>query len=237
MRSTTLADGMADGIDAAPMPAQAPDGGLAFEPARPKLPPPPRLCEAGPCRHYHRLAVQIDAANAMAEQREDGTVVHHARSFFTEVQHYCYPDVGIETVLGSMPVLECNRWVPVGRLRRTRAIRREYERALDVWHDDREHEADELNEAVAEASAEVELVAMVQGAGMARMSVSGDMRLDQFVQAAFIQLAVASNLRDPDRYEVSVDGEVVTNRDITIAQLGLESDAHVIVTFTNGESA
>src|SRR6185295_2340607 len=137
MRSNDVRDDLQDGVESAALPPMAPDGGLELEPAEPLDDPPPRLCEAGPCRHYHRMAVQMDAQNPMAERR-DGQLVRHARVFHTTVSHYCYPDVGIETNLGSLPVLECNRWVPIkSLLTMTRTIRARHERELAEWHDAR----------------------------------------------------------------------------------------------------
>lgn len=146
MRSSDVRDDLADGIDAAPLPPMGPDGGPLLLPTRPAPPLPPRLCEAGPCARYHRLEIQMDAQNPMAEM-VDGKLVQHARVFHTTTHHYCYPDVGIETNLGSLPVLACNRWAPVKKLlRSTSAARRAYDLDMERWHRDRDDEHDEAME-------------------------------------------------------------------------------------------
>lgn len=91
-----------------------PDGGYATPPPRP-FDPPPRLCEQGPCRHYHALGILVDAERPKgAGVGEDGRLVGQGEVGPDHVgrHHYCYPDVGIETELGSLPVVECNRWDP-----------------------------------------------------------------------------------------------------------------------------
>jgi hypothetical protein len=103
------------------------------EPQRNLAPPHPRLCEAGPCRNYHRLENQID----------DGSTLS-APSFHIQVTHYCYPSPGIEMPLGALPVVRCNRWDPI--VGETRAgIRRllfdnsvrgaEYAAEVKAWED------------------------------------------------------------------------------------------------------
>jgi hypothetical protein len=87
------------------------DGGPQIPAQVADLPPPPRLCEAGPCRNYHRLVKQLDSQNPLPVMR-DGVLVSPAGSFHVETHHYCYPDVGIETDLQATPVIECNRWEP-----------------------------------------------------------------------------------------------------------------------------
>jgi hypothetical protein len=72
------------------------------ESQRTLAPPHPRICEAGPCRNYHRLEDQIDDGSTM------GTPTFHVR-----VTHYCYPSPGIEMPLGALPVVRCNRWDPI----------------------------------------------------------------------------------------------------------------------------
>lgn len=47
------------------------------------------------------------------ERTADGTVYQPPAVFHTAVEHYCYPDVGIEMALGPTPVVSCNRWAPV----------------------------------------------------------------------------------------------------------------------------
>lgn len=106
---------LADGFEPGPLPPMGPDGGMtAGEPVK-VSDPPPRICEQGPCVHYHRFEILMDATKPIAaEVGEDGRprgiapdVRHHV-----EVHHYCYPTVGVETKLGSLPMLHCNFWEP-----------------------------------------------------------------------------------------------------------------------------
>lgn len=90
-------------------------------PQRPPPDPRPSLCEAGPCRHYHRFAVQVDAEPPKVRRLPvvvpgvAGDTYQPPATFHTETHRYCYPDTGIEMSLGVMPVTECNRWDPVDR--------------------------------------------------------------------------------------------------------------------------
>lgn len=258
MRSNDVRDDFQDGIDAAPMPAMAPDGGLAFTPARPISEPPPRLCEVGPCRHYHRLAVQMDAANPMSERHPDGSVVHHARLFHTQVSHYCYPDVGIETELGSLPVIECNRWVPIGRLRRPKALLRGYQRELAAWDDRREREAEGLDAAVADDAADDMTATMVSvvflfddGPVCVSIGARGDMTTGEVIDAAMPlvirppgpsagipleQLKRAVFIGPWPTKSIDPPGAPGDNLTATVAQLGLDGES-IIVTLTTKESA
>lgn len=132
MRSVNVQDDLADGFETSALPPIGPDGAPRLESLRELPPEAPRLCTAGPCRHYHRFQIQLDAQNPMTERKPDGTVVNHGRVFHVQTHHYCYPDVGIETNLGALPVLSCNRWVPLtSLLRRKRGIRRQFERELE----------------------------------------------------------------------------------------------------------
>lgn len=164
------------------MSAPGPDG-LPVPPSGvSRVPPRPRLCEQGPCRHYHRLTIQVDAESPravktpvrlplvsdMVTEASDGGALYQApRTFHTEVQHYCYPDTGIETTLGATPVVECNRWSPDPEAddaaERARGIflssRRgqRYLADLKAWEDAREAEAteaEEIERALADAEAE-----------------------------------------------------------------------------------
>jgi hypothetical protein len=119
MKTQDPREELQDGFELAPPPSEQ-----AMQPERP--PARPRLCEAGPCKHYHRLAVQVDAAQPGAvrtpvalpdgtpgaQSVPGGTVYQAAPAFHVQVHHYCYPDVGIEMPLGDLPVTECNRWEP-----------------------------------------------------------------------------------------------------------------------------
>jgi hypothetical protein len=265
MRSNDVRDDLQDGIDAAPMPAMAPDGGLAFTPARPIVEPPPRMCELGPCRHYHRLAVQMDAANPMSERRSDGSVVHHARLFHTQVSHYCYPDVGIETELGSLPVIECNRWVPIGRIRRPKALLRGYQRELAAWDGRREREAEGVDAAVAEDAPEdamaLEISVVFEGDVFAPSADDAIVATSMLVAATammtvaeVIELAVPRLVTDPSPFKPGITleqceravsigawpvraGDPLANLDVTIGQMGLDAEECIVVTLTMKESA
>lgn len=125
------------------------DGAPVLEPLRKDKKPYPRLCEAGPCVHYHRMETQFDAAAPIAERVEEGgklVGISTGAPFHTKVHHYCYPDVGIETDLGSMPVVTCNRWRPIGNEYRQVEMDRAawrgsadgqaYQAELDAWKAD-----------------------------------------------------------------------------------------------------
>lgn len=115
-----------DGFEVAPLPPIGPDGAPQIPPQRADPPARPSLCQAGPCRRYHRLVVQVDAATPGAvrlpialprgtpgaELTPQGTVYRAPAAFHVQTHHYCYPDTGIEMPLGALPVVECNRWSP-----------------------------------------------------------------------------------------------------------------------------
>lgn len=139
MPRTDVRDELQDGMEPAHM-AVGPDGGAEIRPLKSELPPRPRLCEAGPCRNYHRFAVQMDAAAPLVkpvpahvptgtprtELGPRGAMYRPLPVFHTQVHHYCYPSLGVETVLGDMPVTECNRWDPV-------EPPKGYQEALEAW--------------------------------------------------------------------------------------------------------
>jgi hypothetical protein len=126
MRKTVPPGDLAEGFEPGPVPTVGADGHVQMSGSRPPLPPRPRMCDAGPCRHYHRLEIQVDAANPRAQkipirlpvlqpgmEASPGGVIWQApAAFHTVVEHYCYPDIGIEMDLGATPVVECNRWSP-----------------------------------------------------------------------------------------------------------------------------
>lgn len=126
MRHIDVRDDLQDGFELAPAPAVGPDGVPVVPPVRNYPPPRPRLCEAGPCLNYHRFEIQLDAEDprgrkvsaelpdAPGVQRVPGGSVYVApAAFHVETQHYCYPTPGVETRLGSLPVINCNRWHPM----------------------------------------------------------------------------------------------------------------------------
>lgn len=120
MRSNDIQDDLADGFEVAGVPPVGPDGALKMPPMRPSVPPPPRLCEQGPCVHYHQFTIQLDAEQARAAAVAGPGPSHGAligaggQGFHTETHHYCYPTPGVESRLGSLPIIKCNRWTPKG---------------------------------------------------------------------------------------------------------------------------
>lgn len=115
MQRKDIQDELQDTFEPGPLPPLQPDGAVSIPALRPALNPPPRLCEAGPCIHYHHMVVQLDAARPIAnELGVGGTLVGEAppQPYHTEAHHYCYPNSGIETQLGSLPVIRCNLWQP-----------------------------------------------------------------------------------------------------------------------------
>jgi len=248
MRSRDVQNESIDSFEPGPLPPMGPDGAPLLEPVRIPAADPPRLCEAGPCRRYHVMKIQLDAQQPGRERLEDGTVIDHARVFHTEAHYYCYPDVGIETNLGSQPVLECNRWVPITSLFRGKhAIRREYDRKFAAWHDQRETE-----DADASAAGEDGLVAIRFALGIA--DDSGAIRFwpnetppptlaipRSLTVEAIIEEEVSERLGRgrPARAllrSVTIDGHPLDNTDVTVAELGLEDGATLTVTYNLKET-
>lgn len=169
MKTQDPNEDLQDGFEVGPMAPPGADGGVSI--ADPP-PPHPRLCEAGPCRHYHRLAVQVDETQPGAirvpialpggmpgvQAVPGGSVYRPPGAFHVQVHHYCYPDVGIEMPLGDVPVTECNRWEP-----RTTRIQTpkseglgEYVAAVAAWEVDRakrEQEAADIERSIEESLA------------------------------------------------------------------------------------
>src|SRR5215470_2227374 len=115
-RHTDLQDELADEFEPSPLPPIGPDGGPDLQPMQPSPEMHPRLCEAGPCVHYHTFQVQMDVQSPIAARVADGGVLAGAappQPFHVETHHYCYPDSGIEFKIGSLPVVTCNRWSPM----------------------------------------------------------------------------------------------------------------------------
>jgi hypothetical protein len=126
MRRINVQDELAEGFELAPAPAMGPDGAVGMPALRVLAPARPRLCEAGPCRNYHRFEIQVEAATPRAQmvpvalpagtpgaqEVPGGTVYQAPASFHVETHHYCYPTPGVEMALGALPVVACNRWNP-----------------------------------------------------------------------------------------------------------------------------
>lgn len=113
MVSNDVQDELAEGFEPSALPPVGPDGALELPPMQKPPRHPPRLCEQGPCRNYHTFKIQLDAAKPLPVRREDGTMELPDAPDHEERHHYCYPSVGIESKLGSLPVIQCNRWSPL----------------------------------------------------------------------------------------------------------------------------
>lgn len=170
-RRTDVRDELQDGWEPSPMPPVAPDGSLELPKLRVVNNPPPRLCEAGPCRHYHRFAIQLEAqspigARIQGDGDQHGRIVGEAAGEFrVQVHHYCYPTAGVETALGELPVMSCSLWEPLlpsdaEQMESRRATfmntpgGRKYTTELEAWTRARHEEqraADAIEDAIAEA--------------------------------------------------------------------------------------
>jgi hypothetical protein len=116
MKSSSLTSRFLAGFEPLVLPPRGPDGMIpAGPPAKLPVVQPPSLCEAGPCRHYHRVASVMDA--------EDGG---SAGPTHRQVTRACYPAVGIELELGETPVLQCSRWEPDNEQARLDSIRADF---------------------------------------------------------------------------------------------------------------
>lgn len=124
MKHLDVRDDLADGFEITKLPLPGPDGGLDLPPQRPPRRDPPRLCSAGPCKHYHRMVTQLDAQAPLAlparRARELGVLPDSMPGFHTEAHHYCYPTAGVETNLGETPVVSCSLYEPVHMVERRR---------------------------------------------------------------------------------------------------------------------
>lgn len=80
----------------------------------------PSLCEAGPCRNFHRIRSVMDA--------EDGGTPGADR---LQVSRACYPTAGIEIELGETPILQCSRWEPDSEQSRLDSIRLNFLKSKD----------------------------------------------------------------------------------------------------------
>ncbi|HEY4266727.1 MAG TPA: hypothetical protein VGM94_00915 [Galbitalea sp.] len=105
MKRRSVRDDLTDGFTPSPLPPLGPDGSLLFTDSQTQGSPrlAPRMCEQGPCVHYHRLETQLDA-----ETPRDGS----DGGLHVQVHHTCYPQSGIEFELGDTPVVACNLWLP-----------------------------------------------------------------------------------------------------------------------------
>jgi len=172
-RHISMDDDLQDGYETGGLGPQY--GQSAKEP----IEPPPRLCEAGPCRHYHRFIRQMDAQDpiaisAGASSPPDATQLEHGRVslrvYHTEAQHYCFPEVGIETNLGSTPIVDCTHWDPRTKTEldqladRRRMFQKSdrgkaFDAARKAWSDARDREDAAMNAALAKAEQDMAAMA------------------------------------------------------------------------------
>lgn len=181
MKTKDVQDDLAGNFEVSPLPPIGPEGAPVLSPQRPMRLPRPRLCEAGPCVHYHRLEVEVEAQDPMpmkvpvrlpvlpagATVVADGTLYQPPPAVHTQLIHTCYPSSGIEIDLGPAPIYNCNRWTPMtaaersseAALRRTEwllsAEGREYTEAVRRWEDARARETH------ADAATQAELASLM----------------------------------------------------------------------------
>lgn len=100
------------------LPPRGPDGMIPAGPPR-SLPVihAPSLCDAGPCRNFHRVESLMDAQGPLDGS---GDAVH------PQVTRACYPAPGIEVELGETPILRCSRWEPDNEQGRLDGIRDQF---------------------------------------------------------------------------------------------------------------
>lgn len=112
---STLTSRFLAGWEPAVFPPRGADGLIPAPPPRP-LPvlEHPSLCEAGPCRHYHRVSALMDAAEPI-----DGS----GGSSHEQTTRACYPAPGVELELGEAPITRCSRWEPDNEQARLDSIR------------------------------------------------------------------------------------------------------------------
>lgn len=244
MRSNDVRDDMADGIELAPLPPMAKDGGPELEAARPIPPARPRLCEAGPCRHYHRMEVQVDAAQPKAEVHEDGTITKAAAVFHREVHHYCYPDVGIETNLGAMPVTACNRWHPLlpadhlaaekhGEVFMESRAGRDYLDELAAWEAHRDAEAQAATDVVIGSVEPIAIIVTICLPGAeteATVTIPPGATLATLVTEVLRRSGRTEPLEDWDLRE---GDDILTNLTATLAMLAIADGARLSLTLTS----
>ena len=107
MQRSTLMSRFLSSWEPSVLPPRGPQGMVpaGSPPDRAHLPviDPPTLCEAGPCRHYHRVVSVMDAQAPVGKDSNND----HAQT-----SRVCYPTAGIEVELGETPVLQCSKWEP-----------------------------------------------------------------------------------------------------------------------------
>jgi hypothetical protein len=102
-----------------------------------------------------RVPVRLPVLPVGAQAVDDGTLYQAPATFHTSTSHYCYPDSGIEIVLGDTPVVKCNRWDPTGnanaeRLKFMQTERgQKYQASVEEWEQARAKEARDAQDAEA----------------------------------------------------------------------------------------
>jgi hypothetical protein len=248
MRSNDT-DDLAEGFEPAPL-AIGPDGGVAMTARAREIPPPPRLCAAGPCRHYHTFTIQLDAERPMAghvaQGAKHGALVGDGgpAPFHVRRHHYCYPDVGIETELGDLPVLECSRWTPQLRVDQMDDL----ERREQFLHSDAgrkyTYELEDWKAARAAAEADVELdtpriqsVVVTVGGHDQEIVVDGAPMTMREVRQLALNLAYgqAALPAPTESYRLlDTQGNEVSNLDATLDLLGIVDGERFVLTLPAG---
>jgi len=125
MQRSTLTSRFLAGFTPSQMPPRGPNGMVPAPPppdgARLPVIDPPSLCEAGPCRNYHRVASVMDSQYPVG-----GSGPAHR-----QITRACYPTAGIELELGETPVLQCSRWEPDNEQARLDSLRSQYMKTPD----------------------------------------------------------------------------------------------------------
>lgn len=245
MRSNDPKSKFQDGFEPGPLQI-GPDGGIQVSPQAKAIPPPPSLCEAGPCRNYHRFVTQLDAERPIGGAIEQGE--HHGRvtgdpgpaPFHMVAHRYCYPTVGIETELDDLPVLDCNRWEPVGddydTARAVAERKEQYQRELAEWHAAR---AAELEEVVAAAAPFIRAVTVTVGGHDYEIAVDGDPMTIRALRRKALDAAYwppSPPAPAPlDAYQLrDLDGNEITNLDATLTDLGIADGDRFTLTLPAG---
>jgi hypothetical protein len=229
MRHNDAQESLADSVELATLPPIGADGHPQLAPNAPTPPEPPRLCEFGPCRNYHTFRIQLDAAQPLDPEA-------HGRVTHAERHHYCYPTPGVETNLGSLPVLECNRWVPTSRLFRTKGmVKRAFDRAIDAYKRGQVDAVGEIAD-VAESfkvSFEIQkdgaIVSLINDQTFERDYPITNIVLDALEMAGFAREGDGSAEPAGHTYNLADDDGPIEHLNTTPALLGLESGARLII--------
>lgn len=249
MRPIDIHNDLADEIEPGPI-AVGPDGSLGITQNARATPPPPRICEAGPCRHYHRFVTQLDAERPMAGGIEHGGEQHGRligdagpAPFYVRVHHFCYPTAGIECDLRDLPVLECNRWSPqvgysVDEQDRQKFIATEagqrHQREMAAWIEARRAEA---LESATDSAITPEITHVIVWVGGHNYKIKADGWSS--ILAVCQQACVAACMSEPSAEWILYDhdGNPITNLDATLHQLGIADGQELTITYPAGHGA